>query len=105
MVNFFIDVYTFFPEKDISGFKEYINTLCVILSFLSAGLGCYSIWQAFVSDKHAEKIINSLQTIEREQRIAQDLMRVMTNTLDNGSITKTADASINGSWKPDKDVV
>ena len=30
---------TLFPELNIDGFKSYINTLCVILSVLSVGLG------------------------------------------------------------------
>lgn len=68
---------TFFPETDISGIKEYINTFCVILSFLSVGLGIYSIWQASGSGKQANEILKSIRAIEREQHLSQDLMRVI----------------------------
>ena len=45
---------TFFTNTNINGFKDYINTLGVILSFLSAGLGIYSILQANVSGKQVK---------------------------------------------------
>lgn len=69
---------TFFPQANISGIKEYINTFCVILSFLSVGLGIYSIWQANGSGKQANEILKSIRAIEREQHLSQDLMRVIT---------------------------
>lgn len=95
---------TFFPETDISGIKEYINTFCVILSFLSVGLGIYSIWQANASGKQSNEIIKAIQAIEHEQHLSKELMRVITNVVDNGNTIKTSDASQNGSWKPDDDV-
>lgn len=94
---------TFFPNQDISGIKEYINTFCVILSFLSVGLGIYSIWQASVSGKQANEILKSIQAIEYEQNIAQGLMRVITNVVDNGKTIQTSDASKAGAWKQDND--
>ncbi len=93
----------FFPNQDISGIKEYINTFCVILSFLSVGLGIYSIWQASVSGKQANEILKSIQAIEYEQNIAQGLMRVITNVVDNGKTIQTSDASKAGAWKQDND--
>ena len=96
---------TFFPETDISGIKEYINTFCVILSFLSVGLGIFSIWQANGSGKQANEILKSIQAIEREQHMSQDLMRVITSVMDNGITIKTSDATKEGSWKPDNDII
>lgn len=94
---------TFFPETNISGFQDYINTFCVILSFLSVGLGIYSIWQASESGKQANEIMKSIQLIEREQYLSQDLMRVIANALDNGK-TMTADNVKEGTWKPDNNI-
>lgn len=95
---------TFFPKTDISGIKEYINTFCVILSFLSVGLGIYSIWQASGSGKQANEILKSIRAIEREQHLSQDLMRVITNVVDNGKTIKTSNASKENSWQPDNDI-
>lgn len=95
---------TFFPKTDISGIKEYINTFCVILSFLSVGLGIYSIWQASGSGKQANEILKSIQAIEHEQHLSQDLMRVITNVVDNGKTIKTSNASKESSWQPDNDI-
>ena len=95
---------TFFPEADISGIKEYINTFCAVLSFLSVGLGIYSIWQANGSGKQANEILKSIRAIEREQHLSLGLMRVITNVVDNGKTMKTSDASKDGAWKPDNDV-
>lgn len=94
---------TFFPQTDISGFKDYINTFCVILSFLSVGLGIYSIWQTNESGKQANEIMKSIQLIERDQHLSQDLLRVITNTVDNGK-TMTSDNVKTGLWKTDNDV-
>lgn len=60
---------TFFPEKDVSGFKDYINTFCVLLSFLSAGLGLYSVFQATSSNKQAERMIQSIQELKYQQEL------------------------------------
>ena len=95
---------TFFPKTNISGIKEYINTFCVILSFLSVGLGIYSIWQASGSGKQANEILKSIQAIEHEQHLSQDLMRVITNVVDNGKTIKTSNASKESSWQPDNDI-
>lgn len=95
---------TFFPETNISGIKQYINTFCVILSFLSVVLGVYSIWQSNGSSKQANEILLSVQAIEREQHLSQDLMRVITNVVDNGTTIKTTSASKESSWKPDNDI-
>lgn len=95
---------TIMPETDISGIKEYINTFCVILSFLSVGLGIYSIWQANGSGKQANEILNSIRAIEREQHLSHELMRVITNVVDNGKNLKTSDARKEGEWKQDNDV-
>ena len=96
---------TFFPNTDISGIKEYINTFCVILSFLSVGLGIYSIWQSSVSSKQANEILKSIQAIEREQKLSQQLMQVISNAVDNGKTIKTSAASKNGLWKQDNDII
>ncbi len=96
---------TFFPQANISGIKEYINTFCVILSFLSVGLGIYSIWQANGSGKQANEILKSIRAIEREQHLSQDLMRVITNVVDNGKTMKTSNINHEGIWKQDNDII
>lgn len=60
---------TFFPNTDISGFTNYINVLCILLSFLSVGLGMYSIYQAAESGKQANKMINSIQALQKQQEL------------------------------------
>lgn len=96
---------TFFPDADISGIKEYINTFCVILSFLSVGLGLYSILQADGSGKQAKEILKSIQAIEREQDLSQNLMRVITIAIDNGKTREVSDVSKKGAWKQDDDEI
>lgn len=95
---------TFFPNTNISGIKEYINTFCVILSFLSVGLGVYSIWQTSGSGKQANEILKSIRAIEREQHLSQDLMRVISSVVDNGVTIKTSNASKENSWQPDNNI-
>lgn len=95
---------TFYPEEDISGIKEFVNTFCVFLSFLSVGLGVYSIVQTNGSGKQANEILNSIQAVERDQKLSQELMRVVASVVDNGKTMQSTDASKNGVWKQDKDV-
>lgn len=59
---------TFFPQKDISGFQNYINVFCIILSFASVGLGICSIFQSYSSNQQAIKIIEFLQDIDYQQK-------------------------------------
>ena len=89
---------TFFPEQNISGFKDYINTLCVILSFLSAGLGIYSILQANMSEKQANGMINSIHELKEQQK----LLLVTLKTTNDLSVVSANNP--NGSWSQD-DVV
>ncbi len=89
---------TFFPNTNINGFKDYINTLCVILSFLSAGLGIYSILQANVSGKQASEMINSIHELKEQQEI----FLVTLKTTDNLSVVAANNPK--GSWLHD-DVV
>ncbi|MBD5469103.1 MAG: hypothetical protein HDR21_13255 [Lachnospiraceae bacterium] len=95
---------TFFPDKDISGIKGYVNTFCVILSILSVGLGVYSVWQSIGSGKQANEILNSLRAIEREQQMTKDYMRVVAAVVDNGKTTQTSNANMGGAWKTDKTI-
>lgn len=96
LVNVFAP--TFFPNADISGFKDYINTFCVILSFLSVGLGVYSIWQASASGKQASEMIDSLHALKQQQEI---LLVTLKSTNDLGIVSVN---SSNGQWTKD-DVV
>lgn len=95
---------TFFPSTDISGIKEYINTFCIILSFLSVGLGMYSIWQASSSSKQANEILKSIREIELEQKTAKNLMRVIISAVDNGKTITTSNANTKESWKTDNNI-
>lgn len=95
---------TFFPSTDISGIKEYINTFCIILSFLSVGLGMYSIWQASSSSKQANEILKSIREIELEQKTAKNLMRVIISVVDNGKTITTSNANTKESWKTDNNI-
>ena len=81
---------TFFPKTDISGFKNYINAFCIVLSFLSVGLGIFSIWQASESGKQANEMINSIQVLKQQQEIllvtlksTNDLIVVSQNKTDS----------------------
>lgn len=89
---------TFFPNTNINGFKDYINTLCVILSFLSAGLGIYSILQTNVSEKQASEMINSIHELKEQQEI----FLVTLKTTNNLSVVTANNPK--GSWLHD-DVV
>lgn len=93
---------TLFPELNISGIKDYINTFCVILSFMSAGLGIYSIWQANLSGKQATEILNSIKSIEKEQKFTKDLLEVITNTFDNEKTSQTSTINKENDWNIDK---
>lgn len=89
---------TFFPETNISGFQAYINTTAMILSFLSAGLGIFSIWQANTSGKQATDILNGIRDIERKQDlISKDIISIGKQNVER------ADASTNAVWKRDYD--
>lgn len=87
---------TFFPEKDISGFKDYIDTLCVILSFLSVGLSVYSIIQAISSGKQANEMIKSIQELKAQQKI----LCVTLKSINACNVVSHTDAH-NDDWKPD----
>ena len=90
---------TFFPRANISGFKAYINTAAMILSFLSAGLGFFSIWQANTSSRQAVDILNGIHEIETKQ----DLLTKDIISMGKQNIQR-ADANTSGGWKPDLDV-
>ena len=93
---------TFFPERDISGFIQYVNIFGIILSFLSAGLGIFSIWQANVSNKQVSEILQSLQSIEHDKTLSKELIRVVGKIVDDGLTTLSSRAKTDGSWEPDK---
>lgn len=92
---------TFYPDTDISGVKQYINTFCVILSFSSVALGAYSIWQSNGSNRQVNEILQSVRAIEREQRLSRDLMGVITSAKDNGITLETSEAKKEGKWETD----
>jgi len=86
---------TLFPNVDISGFKDYINTSCVFLSFLSVGLGIYSIWQASQSGKQADEMLSTIRDLKYQQE-------VLTVTLKNtGSSKITFTDTANVEWVHD----
>lgn len=58
---------TFFPDKDISGIKNSFNTASSLVGFFSAGIGCYSLWQASKNDKQVEKILQGIDIIKEHQ--------------------------------------
>lgn len=86
---------TFFPDVNIGGFKDYINTLGIIISFLSAGLGVYSILQANVSGKQAGEIIKSIHELKEQQ----EMLLVTLKTTDNLRVIATNTQQ--GTWMPD----
>lgn len=86
---------TFFPDVNIGGFKDYINTLGIIISFLSAGLGVYSILQANVSGKQASEMIKSIHELEEQQ----ERLLVTLKTTDNLRVIATNTQQ--GTWMPD----
>lgn len=56
-------------NANIDGFKSYINTFGIVLSFLSVGLGVFSIWQAFASGKQATEMIDSIHDLKQQQNL------------------------------------
>ena len=58
---------TFFPNLDISGFENSITIVSYIITFLSAGLACISIYQAKSSTSQTNTIIKSLTEIKERQ--------------------------------------
>lgn len=84
----------FWPEIDVSSFTEYINNLCVMLSFASVALGTYSIWQASRSGKQASEMINSLHELKSQQALLVTLL----STKDSKVATANG---LDGSWKID----
>lgn len=86
---------TFFPNANISGFKDYINTFCIILSFLSVGLGVFSIIQANESSKQVSEMTSSIQALKQQQEI----FLVTLKSTNNQNIVKSNQAE--GEWQPD----
>ena len=97
LISLAINVFapTFFPNTDISGFKDYIDTFCVILSFLSVGLGVFSIVQANESGKQASEMAASIQALKHQQ----ELLFVTLKSTNNQNIVKSSQAE--GEWHPD----
>ena len=69
---------------------------------MSAGLGIYSIWQANLSGKQATEILNSIKSIEKEQKFTKDLLEVITNTFDNEKTSQTSTINKENDWNIDK---
>lgn len=65
---------TFWPESDFSGFKDWISSASIFVSFFSAILGAYSIHQASDSNKTTQGILNDLQTIKANQEITNRII-------------------------------
>uniref|UniRef100_UPI004055F309 hypothetical protein n=1 Tax=Agathobacter sp. TaxID=2021311 RepID=UPI004055F309 len=86
----------FFPKTDISGVKNYINIACTILSFLSVGLGFFSIWQANQSGKQTIEMMQLLQNLEKKQ---SEMMVTLKNINDPTVVTTQHDS--NNTWTPD----
>lgn len=86
---------SFFPNTDISGFQDYINTFCVILSFLSVGLGLLSIWQANESNKQTTKMLETINDIKHQQEI----LAVSLKSQNNQNIVTSNQSE--GEWQPD----
>lgn len=88
---------TFFPEADISGFKDYVTTSSVILSFLSTGLGGFSIWQANSSGEQSAKILNGIRAIRMTQNaMSKDILKMSQNV-------KRTTTGAGVQWQPDYD--
>ena len=68
---------TCFPNIDISGFENHLTNAAVFVSFLSAGLGAFSVWQANSSSKQSVEIIKKLNEIENEQlKISNNILSI-----------------------------
>ena len=88
---------TFFPDKNISGFKDYINTMCTFVSFISVGLGVFSIYQANSSGKQASKMMDSLRLLEKRQ----ELLMVTLNKIGDATVS-TSDTKSDTVWIEDE---
>lgn len=87
---------TFFPNVSIDGFQNYTNNASVLLSFLSAGLGFFSIWQANLSSKQSASILSDLSVIKRNQeRISGNIVSLGQHNVE------TAQAKSSNQWAED----
>lgn len=51
---------TFFPQTDISGFSDWMQTSSIWVSFFSAALGGFSVWQATRSEKETKVVLDAI---------------------------------------------
>ena len=86
---------TLFPNVDVSGFREVITTAGMVLSFLSVGIGVFSIYQANISSKQTEKIVNSINVLKHQQ----ESLVVILNSTKEGNIDTTSRMFLNSLCK------
>lgn len=94
---------TFFPNSNITGFLKYLDTFCIILSFLSVGLGFFSIWQANEGSKQINGLLKEMKTISEDQHLSKELMQVIAMAIDNGTTQKSSKYK-DSEWKPDNNI-
>ena len=63
---------TFFPEADISGFISWMQTASIWVSFFSAALGGFSVWQATRSEKETKAVLDTIRQTINTIKVGQD---------------------------------
>lgn len=87
---------TLFPGVNIDGFKSYITIASVFVSFLSAGLGGFSIWQANNSNKQSVQILNAISEIKSEQiKLSYHILSIRRTNI------KQSFSAVDNQWEKD----
>lgn len=93
LIPWFVVTYgpTLFPKADFSGFENSMNTSSIIVSFASAVLGAFSIYQASASSKEMKNLLNQVNRLNAQQeemnRMLQPLVHFGESTPGTGDWT------------------
>lgn len=92
---------TLFPEKDLSGCESTLQTSSIVISFASAFLGAYSIYQAAASSKETKLLLERVNELNSYQQEMNKTVKTVENMLK--AEVHVVDAQFPpGGWKPDK---
>lgn len=84
-------------DFDSSGISEIFGIAGVIISFLSAGLGCFSIWQANHGTQQTNKILEEVDSIKKQNDILKSMISLQQPNINYGS----AETSNSQCWSTD----
>lgn len=64
----------FWPQLDISSLSGFMESASIIVSFLSLGLGAYSVWQARESEIQMAEALSGIHSIDDRQKVLMQSM-------------------------------